>query len=53
MIMEGLSSKDCGVQFYVACFYVWDAERQVLRHEPSGPGLVVFSRPPAGEQGRL
>ena len=53
MIMEGLSSKDCGVQFYVACFYVWDAERQVLRHEPSGPGLVVFSRPPAGEQGLL
>ena len=37
MIMEGLSSKDSGVQFHVACFYVWDVERQVLGHEPSGP----------------
>lgn len=37
MIMEGLSAKDSGVQFHVACFYVWDVERQVLGHEPSGP----------------
>ena len=37
MVMEGLSAKDCGVQFHVACFYVWDAERRVLGHEPSAP----------------
>jgi len=37
MIMEGLSGKDSGVQLHVACFYVWDVERQVLGHEPSGP----------------
>jgi hypothetical protein len=38
MIMEGLSGKDSGgVQFHVACFYVWDMERQVLGHEPSRP----------------
>jgi hypothetical protein len=37
MIMEGLSGKDSGVQFHVACFYVWDVERHVLGHEPSGP----------------
>ena len=37
MIMEGLSGKAAGVQFHVACFYVWDVERQVLGHEPSGP----------------
>lgn len=37
MIMEGLSAKSRGVQLHVTCFHVWDAERQVLGHEPSGP----------------
>jgi len=37
MFMKGLSGKGSGVQFHVACFYVWDVERQVLGHEPSGP----------------
>ena len=37
MLMEGLSIKSHGVQFHVQCFYVWDVERQVLGHEPSGP----------------
>lgn len=37
MVMEGLSTTNGGVQFHVACFYVWDMERQVLGHEPSGP----------------
>jgi hypothetical protein len=37
MVMEGLSTKDRGVQFHVTCFHVWDVERQVLGHEPSGP----------------
>jgi hypothetical protein len=31
----GLSRKDSGVQFHVACVHVWDAERQVLRYEPT------------------
>jgi len=41
MLMEGLSkdstSEGPGVQFHVQCFYVWDVERQVLGHDPSGP----------------
>jgi hypothetical protein len=37
MVMEGLSAKDRGVQFHITCFHVWEAERQVLGHEPSGP----------------
>lgn len=36
MVME-LSTKNSGVHFHVACFHVWDAERRVLGHEPSGP----------------
>ena len=27
MVMEGIDTRGCGVQFHVACFYVWDAER--------------------------
>ena len=37
MLMEGLSETSRGVQMHVACFYVWDAERQATGHEPSGP----------------
>lgn len=37
MLMEGLSAKSSGVQLHVACFHVWDVERQVLGHEPSQP----------------
>ena len=43
MVMEGLSVTDAahadgiGVQFHVECFQVWDAERQVLGHDPSQP----------------
>lgn len=44
MVMEGLSTdsgaKDSGVQFHVACFHMWDVERQVLGHDPSGPRLT-------------
>jgi hypothetical protein len=36
MIMEGLSPKSRGVQLHVTCFHVWDAERQLVGHEPSG-----------------
>jgi hypothetical protein len=37
LVMEGIDARGCGVQFHVACFYVWDAERKVLGHEPSAP----------------
>lgn len=37
MIVEGLDTSGSGVQFHVACFYVWDTEREVPGHEPSGP----------------
>ena len=37
MIMEGVDDVGSGVQFHVACFYVWDVERQVAGHKPSGP----------------
>ena len=37
MVMEGLSGKDFAVQFHLACFYVWDATRQVLGFKASGP----------------
>jgi hypothetical protein len=37
MVMEGLSGKDFGVQFPLACFYVWDATRRVLGYKASGP----------------
>jgi hypothetical protein len=33
--MEGLDANGCKVQFHVACFHLWDVERQVPRHEPS------------------
>ena len=36
IVMENLDATGCGVQFHVACFYVWDAERQVPVHELSG-----------------
>jgi hypothetical protein len=41
MLMEGLSkgsgADSTGVQFHITCFHLWDVERQVLGHEPSGP----------------
>jgi len=41
MLMEGLSkgsgADGTGVQFHITCFHLWDVERQVLGHEPSGP----------------
>jgi hypothetical protein len=38
VVMEGLSGRARrGVQFHVACFYVWDATRRVLGFKPSGP----------------
>ena len=39
MLMEGVSASVRGeaVQFHVMCFQVWNAQRKVLGHEPSGP----------------
>ena len=38
MLMEGtLDALGWSVRFHVACFALWDAERQVLEHEPIGP----------------
>jgi hypothetical protein len=39
LMMEGITlSPDRGsVQFHVRCFQVWDSERKVVGHEPSGP----------------
>jgi hypothetical protein len=28
-LMENLDAARCGVQFHVACFYVWNVERQM------------------------
>ena len=36
MVMENLDATGCGVQFHVACFYLWDAERQVPVREQGG-----------------
>jgi hypothetical protein len=49
MAMEGLDAKGCGVQFHVACFHVWDVERQVPRHQPSArlPARSAFRAPDA------
>ena len=38
MLMEGeLDARGCGIRFHVACFAIWDAERKVPGHDPSGP----------------
>jgi hypothetical protein len=37
MLMEGIDDMGSGVQLHVACFHVWDVERQVAGHRPSGP----------------
>jgi hypothetical protein len=34
MVMENLDAVGCGFQFHVACFYVWEVERQVHKHAP-------------------
>lgn len=35
MLIEGIGASGGGVQFHVACFQLWDAERQVAGHKPS------------------
>jgi hypothetical protein len=32
-VMENLDATGCGLQLHVACFYVWDVERQMHAHE--------------------
>ena len=36
IVMENLDARGCGVQFHVACFYIWDAERRAPVPELSG-----------------
>ena len=33
MIMEGLAARACPVRFHVACFHVWDVERQIWERQ--------------------
>jgi hypothetical protein len=40
MVMENLDAVGCGVQFHVACFYVWNVERQLLVPESRGAAQV-------------
>jgi hypothetical protein len=35
LVIENLDAAGCGVQFHVACFHVWNVERQVPGREPS------------------
>jgi hypothetical protein len=45
MVMENLDATGSGNQFHVACFHVWDVERQMHAHErPSGrlPARCAF-----------
>jgi hypothetical protein len=54
MAMEGLDAKGCGVQFHVACFHVWDVERQAPGHGPSArlPARSAFRAPDARPETR-
>jgi hypothetical protein len=36
LVMENLDDAGGGVQLHVACFHVWDVERQVPERAPSG-----------------
>jgi hypothetical protein len=36
MLMENVDATGCRVQFHVACFHLWDVERQMHGHESSG-----------------
>jgi hypothetical protein len=49
MLMEILDARGCRVQLHVACYYVWDAERQAFGRKPSVrlPARSAFSAPGA------
>ena len=42
--MEGLDARECGVQFHLACFYLWEVERNVQAQSASA---AISSRLPA------
>ena len=50
-VMGNPDAAECGLQFHVACFHVWDVERQASGREPgapsSGPIRVRSSRRPS------
>ena len=37
MLIEGIGEHGRGIQMHVQCFSLWDQEREVIGHEPSGP----------------
>ena len=39
-MIENRDAAGRGIQFHVACFYVWNVERQLLVHEPRGAAQV-------------
>ena len=41
--MVGLDARECGVQFHVACFYLWEVERSVQAQSASA---AISSRLP-------
>ena len=55
-MMMGARREGMWVQFYAACFHVWDVERLVPGHEPSArlpaPARSAFQGPRAGPGGR-
>ena len=36
-VIENREDAGGHAQFHVACFYFWNVERQILRHQPLGP----------------
>jgi hypothetical protein len=53
LVIENLDAAGSGVQLHVACFHVWNVERQVPGHEPSArlPARSAF-RAPGARQNR-
>ena len=49
MVMGNLDAAECGLRFHVACFHVWDVERQAFGREPSVrlPARSAFKAPGA------
>jgi len=45
MIIEGVDTRGCGLQFHIACFSLWEVERQLPRHEPGArlPARSAFT----------
>jgi hypothetical protein len=53
-VVEHRDAAGSGVQFHVACFHVWNVERQVTGHAPSArlPARSAFRAAPGARQNR-